>query len=235
MRILIIEDETDLAEAIAMNLRSQAFAVDIASDGVEGLFKSLEIDYDLIILDLNLPGLDGFEVCQSIRSKKPDMFILMLTARAETDDIIRGLNYGADDYLTKPFEMKELEARIRTLLRRDLRTREPVLQVRDIQLDPATRRVWYKEKLIRLSFKEYAILHYLMRKPDEVISQAEIIDHVWDEDVDLFTVSVRVHIHNLRKQFADSKHPYIETLIGQGYRLISEPESNDEKEYAKRA
>jgi len=154
---------------------------------------------------------------------------LILTARTETDDIVKGLDRGADDYLTKPFQMKELEARIRTLLRRDLRTREPVLKVRDIQLDPATRKVWYKNSLIRLSYKEFSILHYLMSRPDEVVSQAEIIDHVWDEAVDLFTISVRVHIHNLRKKFQDSEQPYIETLIGQGYRLINTFKSDDEE------
>ena len=228
MRILIIEDENDLAEAIAITLRDSLYAVDIANDGQTGLFKSIEIDYDLIILDLNLPGLDGLQVCQAIREKKPDVFILILTARAETNDVILGLDSGADDYLTKPFQMGELEARLRTLLRRDLRTREPILQVRDIRLDPATRKVWHKNKLIRLSFKEFALLHYLMSRPGEVVTQTEIIDHIWDEEVDLFAVSVRVHIHNLRKKFRDSENPYIETLIGQGYRLITTLE--DEKD-----
>lgn len=222
MRVLIIEDENDLAEAIAMSLRDSLYAVDIANDGTTGLFKSLEIDYDLIILDLNLPGMEGLEVCKTIRQRKPDVFILILTARADTDDVIRGLDRGADDYLTKPFQMRELEARIRTLMRRDLRTREPVLQVRDIRLDPAIRKVWHKDRLIKLSFKEFALLHYLMSRPGEVVSQTEIIDHIWDEEVDLFSVSVRVHIHNLRKKFIDTDKPYFETLIGQGYRLITD-------------
>lgn len=229
MRVLIIEDENDLAEAIAINLRDSRYAVDIANDGTIGLFKGLEIDYDLIILDLNLPGTDGLKVCQAIREKKPDVFLLILTARADTDDVILGLDSGADDYLTKPFQMRELDARVRTLLRRDLRTREPVLQVRDIRLDPATRKVWHKDKIVRLSYKEFALLRYLMRRPGEVVSQTEIIDHIWDENVDLFSVSVRVHIHNLRKKFSQSGTPYFETLIGQGYRLITETEEIDEK------
>lgn len=229
MRILIIEDEWDLAEAISIHLRDSAYAVDIATDGISGLFKSLEIDYDLIILDLNLPGKDGLDVCQSIRKEKPEVFILILSARSGTEEIVHGLDYGADDYLTKPFQMKELEARIRSLLRRDLRTREPILTLRDLRLDPAIRKVWYKDELVRLSYKEFSILHYFMTRPGEVISQTEIIDHVWDEDVDLFTVSVRVHIHNLRKKLGNSKEPYIETLFGQGYRLISELESDNEK------
>lgn len=220
MRILVIEDEPDLAELVSNSLRNACYAVDLAYDGQVGLFKAIEMDYDLVILDLNLPGKDGLDVCQTIRKEKPDVFILILTARAEIGDIILGLDSGADDYMTKPFQLSELQARVRTLLRRDLRTREPIMQVRDLRLDPAIRKVWLKDREIALAFREYALLRYLMSRPGEVVSQEDIINHVWDEDVDLFTVSVRVHIHNLRKKIVDLEKPYIETLIGQGYRLI---------------
>jgi DNA-binding response OmpR family regulator len=229
MRILIIEDEQDLADLLATALRDNCYAVDVAYDGVMGLYKSSEIEYDLIILDLNLPGMDGIKICQSIRHDKPDVFILILTARSETEDVVTGLDNGADDYMTKPFEMGELQARVRTLLRRDLRNREPIMTVRDLRLDPASRKVWFKEQPVRLNYREYSLLRYLMSRPGEVVSQEDIINHVWDEDVDLFSVSVRVHIHNLRKKIIDSNQPYIETLIGQGYRLIDEEQDDNEK------
>ena len=222
MRILIVEDEEDIANTIAIKLRQEGYAVDLALDGEHGLFTSLSIDYDLVVLDLNLPLVDGLELCQQLRATKPAILILILTARADMDDIVQGLDRGADDYLTKPFHMKELTARIRSLLRRDLRVREPIIKVRDLQLDPAARSVMKGTAPLKLSGKEYALLEYFMRHPGEVVSQTEIIDHIWDDDVDLFTVSVRVHIHTLRTKLGQSNSgkPYIETLIGQGYRLI---------------
>jgi DNA-binding response OmpR family regulator len=222
VRILIIEDEEDIANAIAIKLRQEGYAVDLSFDGEQGLYTSLSMDYDLVILDLNLPLVDGLELCQQLRAIKPAIFILILTARADMDDIVQGLDRGADDYLGKPFHMKELTARIRSLLRRDLRVREPIIKVRDLQLDPAARSVMKGIETLKLTVKEYALLEYLMRHPGEVISQTEIIDHIWDDDVDLFRVSVRVHIHTLRTKLgqSDSGRPYIETLIGQGYRLM---------------
>ena len=222
MRILIIEDEEDIANAIAIKLRQEGYAVDLSFDGEQGLYTSLSIDYDLVILDLNLPLVDGLELCQQLRAIKPAILILILTARADIDDIVQGLDKGADDYLAKPFHMKELTARIRSLLRRDLRVREPIIKVRDLQLDPAARSVMKGTEPLKLSVKEYALLEYLMRHPGEVISQTEIIDHIWDDDVDLFKVSVRAHIHTLRTKLGQSESgkPYIETLIGQGYRLM---------------
>ncbi len=224
MRILIVEDEMDLASALARGLRRQGYAVDIASTGAEGWEKGEIYDYDLVILDLNLPEMDGLEVCRRLRVRKPDLLILILTARGRLEDKVTGLDLGADDYLVKPFHFEELAARIRALLRRDLRVREPILQVRDLKLDPASRTAWQGKRRLELTAKEFSILEYLMRHPGEVISQETLIEHVWGEDVDLFTGSVRVHIHSLRRKLGDTaENPrYIETVVGQGYRLLME-------------
>ncbi len=222
MRILLVEDELDLANALARGLSQQGYVVDIAVDGEQGWAMGEINDYDLVILDLNLPGMDGLEVCRRLRASKPKLLILMLTARSRLEDKVTGLDLGADDYLVKPFHFEELAARIRALLRRDLRVREPILCVGDLKLDPASRTAWQGTRRLKLTRKEFGILHYLMRHPGEVISQEELIEHVWGEDVDLFTGSVRVHIHSLRRKLDDrAEHPrYIETVAGQGYRLL---------------
>jgi len=228
MRILIIEDERDLANALARGLRQEGYAVDIATNGMEGLELGEIYEYDLVVLDLNLPKLDGLEVCQRFRSNKPELLILILTARSRLEDRVIGLDQGADDYLVKPFHFEELAARIRALLRRDLRVREPILEVGDLKLDPASRIAWQKKQPLSLTKKEFAILEYLMRHAGEVVSQEELIEHVWNEDVNLFTASVRVHVHSLRRKLGDnpdSPH-YIETITGSGYRLIALEESH---------
>jgi DNA-binding response OmpR family regulator len=224
MRILIVEDELDLANALARGLRQQGYAVDIAENGEQGLYMGQVYLYDLVILDLNLPEMDGLEVCRSLRSSRSDLLIIIVTARSRIKDRVVGLDMGADDYLVKPFRFEELAARIRALLRRDLRVREPILIVGDLKLDPASHTAWQRKRRLELTFKEYAILEYLMRRPGEVVSQEEIIEHVWDEEVNLFTASVRVHIHSLRRKLGDTTdNPrYIETIIGQGYLLISQ-------------
>ncbi len=228
MRILIIEDERDLANALARGLRQEGYAVDIATNGMEGLELGEIYEYDLVVLDLNLPKLDGLEVCQRFRSNKPELLILILTARSRLEDRVMGLDQGADDYLVKPFHFEELAARIRALLRRDLRVREPILEVGDLRLDPAHRIAWQKKQPLSLTKKEFVILEYLMRHAGEVVSQEELIEHVWNEDVNLFTASVRVHVHSLRRKLGDnpdSPH-YIETITGSGYRLIALEESH---------
>lgn len=226
MRVLIVEDELDLANALARGLRQKGYAVDIAINGEEGWELGEINEYDLAILDLNLPKLDGLEVCRRLRASKPGLLILMLTARSRLEDKIVGLDLGADDYLVKPFHFEELTARIRALLRRDLRVREPILSIRDLRLDPAGRIAWQGKRRLELTNKEFAILEYLMRHPGEVVSQEDLIEHVWNEDVNLFSTSIRVHIHSLRRKLGESVDSprYIETITGIGYRVVAPEE-----------
>lgn len=231
MRILIIEDEVDMANALSRGLGTQGYAVDIASTGLEGLGLGFVHNYDLAILDLNLPEMDGLEVCQQLRSEKPNLPILILTARERLEDRVLGLDLGADDYLVKPFHFDELTARIRAILRRDLDGRRPTLEVGDLKLDPRSRTVWQGGKELSLTKKEFGILQHLMRRPGKVISQEELIEHVWNEQVNIFSQSIRVHIHSLRVKLGDSvENPqYLETMIGQGYRLIEKRTNRGQK------
>ena len=223
MRLLITEDETDLANALARGLSRQGYAVDVASDGEAGLALAEVSDYDLLILDLNLPGIDGLEICHRLRDSRPGLLILMLTARSQPLERVSGLDAGADDYLIKPFSFEELAARVRALLRRDLRVREPLLHLEDLKLDPAGRVAWQGKRRLDLTRKELGLLEYLMRHPNEVISQEELLEHIWDAQTNLFTNTVRVHINSLRRKLVDdiSRPRYIETVVGQGYRLIA--------------
>jgi len=222
MRLLLVEDEIDLLNALERGLRQEGYAVDVALTGTQAWELATVHDYDLLILDLNLPEIDGLEVCRRLRHDKPELLILMLTARAGPRDRVKGLDLGADDYLIKPFYFDELKARIRALLRRDLRTREPVVVCGNLKLDPAARKAWQRQRLLELTNKEFGILEYLMRRQGEVVTQEELLEHVWNEDVNLFSGSVRVHISNLRRKLNDdAQNPrYIETLVGEGYRLI---------------
>ncbi len=223
MRILVIEDEQDLASALARGLSRQGYAVDVAPTGMDGWELGEVNDYDLVILDLNLPEMDGLQICRRLRASKPGLLILILTARDRVTDKVTGLDLGADDYLVKPFHFDELMARIRALFRRDFRAREPILRAGDLSLDPASRTAWQGRRRLELTRKEFGILEYLMRHPGEVISQEELIEHVWGERVDPFSVSVRVHIHSLRRKLGEvaSSPRYIETVVGEGYRLIA--------------
>lgn len=222
MRLLILEDDEALARAIDKGMRRQGYAVDVAFDGEEGL-ELLQINqYDLLILDLNLPSMDGLEITRRIRSSQPGLLILMLTARTRLKDRVAGLDLGADDYLTKPFHLHELAARIRALLRRDMRVREVLLRCGDLKLDPASRTVWQDNRRLELTRKEFGILQYLMSRPGEVVSQETLLEHVWNNEVDSFTNVVPVHIGSLRRKVGDCTRDarYIETVIGQGYRLV---------------
>ena len=221
MRLLVIEDEPDLAEGLARGLRQQGYAVDVAYDGLQGWDLAITNEYDLLILDLNLPEMDGLEVCRRVRANRPALLILMLTARSGPDERVAGLDLGADDYLVKPFHFAELVARIRALLRRDMRARTPLLQYRDLKLDPLARVAWLGKRRLELTGKEFSILEYLMRHLGEVVSQEALLEHVWDMQANPLTNTVRVHINSLRRKFEDMAETpcYIETCIGHGYRL----------------
>ncbi len=223
MRMLIIEDEQDLASALARGLRKHQYAVDIAADGEQGYEMAQINDYDLLILDLNLPGMDGLEVCRRLRSEKPSLLILMLTARVRLNERVTGLDLGADDYLSKPFHLDELMARIRALLRRDVRTRSPLLRCGDLTLDPATIVACQGGRRLALTAKEFSILDYLVRHQGEVVSQQDLLEHVWDVSANTFTNAVRVHITSLRRKLGDdAEEPrYIETIVGKGYRMFA--------------
>ena len=222
MRLLVVEDEADLADAIASGLRRAGYAVDVSYDGDDALEKSAVNDYDLVLLDLNLPGTDGLEVCRSIRRTHADNGprVLMLTARDRTEDRVTGLDLGADDYLVKPFEFAELTARVRALLRRDAGKSGAALKVGDVELDDARHRAVRAGRDLDLSPKEFALLRYFMSRPEQVLSSEELLEHVWDEHADPFTNTVRVTVMTLRKKLAaQGEDQPIETVVGRGYRL----------------
>ena len=218
VRILVIEDEKDLADAIARGLSRQAYSVDIAYDGLNGLELTEINSYDLLILDLNLPGLDGLEICRRVRANDSRTGILMLTARAGQDDRVTGLDLGADDYLVKPFHFPELIARVRSILRRTGEVRKVILRVDGLVLDPNPMTVTIRDQRIPLTTKEFAILEYLMTNAGKVVSQEELLEHVWDENANLFTQTIKVHINNLRKKLKEAgREDYIRTVKGKGY------------------
>lgn len=221
MRLLIVEDELDIAHALLRGLQREGYAVDLAADGEQGWQLAEVNEYDLLILDLNLPVLDGLEVCRRLRAERPSLLILMLTARSQPDERVQGLDYGADDYMVKPFHFAELTARVRALLRRDMRMRSPLLQFADLKLDPTARVIWQQNRRLNLTGKEYGILEYLIRHQGEVISQETLLEHVWDMQANPLTNTVRVHINSLRRKLEDTAETprYIETIINQGYRL----------------
>ena len=222
MRLLVVEDEADLADAIASGLRRAGYAVDVSYDGDDALEKSAVNDYDLVLLDLNLPGTDGLEVCRSIRRTHADNGprVLMLTARDRIEDRVTGLDLGADDYLVKPFEFAELTARVRALLRRDAGRSGAALKVGDVELDDARHQAVRAGRDLDLSPKEFALLRYFMSRPEQVLSSEELLEHVWDEHADPFTNTVRVTVMTLRKKLAaQGEDQPIETVVGRGYRL----------------
>jgi DNA-binding response OmpR family regulator len=220
MRILITEDEKDLADALARGLRRQGYAADIAIDGEEALAMVEVNNYDLIILDLNLPKIDGVEVCRRIRAAGSPVGILMLTARSSLDDRVNGLDQGADDYLVKPFHFPELLARVRAMLRREGETRDPILRIGDLVLDPNAVKGYFRGSEIVFTTKEFAILEYLMRNAGRVISQEELLEHVWNEDANMFTQTVKVHIKNIRRKLNTAgAGDLISTIKGRGYLL----------------
>jgi DNA-binding response OmpR family regulator len=218
VRILVIEDEKYLADAIARGLARQAYSIDIAYDGLKALELTEINSYDLLILDLSLPGIDGFEICRRIRANDSRIGILILTARAGQDDRVAGLDLGADDYLVKPFHFPELIARVRAIFRRTGEVRKVILRVDDLVLDPNSITVYTGNRQIPLTAKEFAILEYLMTNAGKVVSQEELLEHVWNEDANLFTQTIKVHINNLRKKLKEAgREDWIRTVKGKGY------------------
>jgi DNA-binding response OmpR family regulator len=224
VRVLVVDDEVDLAEAVAKGLRREGYAVDVAFDGIEAVEKATMNSYDLICLDLTMPGIDGREVCRRLRSDtglEAQPRVLMLTARDSLEDRVGGLDDGADDYLVKPFAFPELAARVRSLLRRDLPAAASVYQVGDVVLDDVRHRARRGDRELELTAKEFALLRYFLAHADEVLSQEHLLEHVWDEHADPFTNTVRVTVGTLRRKLAgDGDPPFIETVIGRGYRVV---------------
>jgi DNA-binding response OmpR family regulator len=232
MRILVIDDEADLANAIATGLRREGYAVDVATDGRSALDRLLLTPYDLVTLDLNLPDIDGREICRLLRTDErfdAATRVLMLTGRDAVDDRVAGLDDGADDYLVKPFALRELSARVRTLLRRETSGHDAVLAVGDLRMDTARQTVSWRDRPVELTTKELAVLRYFMSHPGEVLSQERLLDHVWDEMVDPFTNTARVTVGTLRRKLtAVAGAQLIETVIGAGYRLVEPASSGTE-------
>lgn len=224
MRVLVAEDETKMASLLRRGLESDGYAVDVAHDGEDALWLGTEWDYDVIVLDVGLPRLDGFEVCRRLRERERWPPILMLTVKDAVDDRVEGLDGGADDYLTKPFEFDELLARIRALTRRTPTVRPVVLEWDDLSLNPATKIVARGDVVLDLSPKEFALLQLLMSKGEVLVSRSEILDHVWDFAYDGTSNVVDVYVRYLRNKIdRPFSRDTIETVRGQGYRLVHDP------------
>ena len=227
MRILIVEDDTDLSQFIRKGLQEEGHAIDQAANGEDGLFLASTYSYDLLILDVMLPKLDGLELCRQLRAKGNTTPILILTARASIQDKVTGFDIGADDYLTKPFAFAELLVRIRALLRRGGPQTLSRLKAADLELDPASHRVWRAGEEISLTNKEYALLEYLLRNKNRVLTRTAIIDHVWDINYDPMTNIVDAHIRALRAKIdRDFSPPLISTVRGAGYMLETPEEAS---------
>ena len=223
MRILVVEDEPSAAKMLAKGLREQSYAVDIAQDGAEASFKASVNQYDLILLDVGLPQKDGFRFCQELRAEGSEVPILMLTARDAYTDRVHGLDLGADDYLTKPYDYGELLARVRALLRRGPRPQQENIQVADLKIEVRKRHVSRASRAIELTAKEYALLEYFARRAGEVVTREEISEHVWDERYDPFSNIIEVYIRRLRQKVdANHKLKLLRTRRGEGYVLSAE-------------
>ncbi len=226
MRVLIVEDEVKMAGLIRRGLREEGLAADVAIKGEDALWMAEATGYDAIVLDVMLPGIDGFQTCRRLREAGIWAPVLMLTARDAVEDRVAGLDGGADDYLTKPFSFTELFARLRALVRRGPAERPPILEVDDLRLNPATHRVWRGEAEISLSQKEFALLETFMRRPGEVLSRYQLLEHAWDYEYENRSNVIAVYVGYLREKVdrpfgSDS----IETVRGAGYRLREAPSS----------
>ena len=220
MKILIIEDERLIAEGIKKGLENNRYTVDIAGTGREGYGLLTEFEYDLVILDLMLPDISGEDLCRMLRKEKNNVFIIMLTAKRDMENIIDGLNIGADDYITKPFEFSELLARIRALLRRNSEEKINILSDSGITIYLEEGKVISGDNEVKLTKKEFMILEYLIRNRNQLISRNQILEHSWDRNVDIFSNIVDTHIKNLRKKLGRNGTA-IESVYGEGYRFNS--------------
>ncbi len=222
MRILLIEDERKIANALKRGLEQESYAVDVAYDGQEGYGRAMVGKFDILILDRMLPGIaDGLDICRAMRKANMHQPVLLLTARDATRDRVEGLDNGADDYLVKPFSFEELLARIRALLRRPEQTADTTLRVGDLELHPDTFHVQRAGQRIELSRKEFALLEYLMRNENRILSKEQIITHVWDFDADILPNTVEAFIASLRQKIDKpyKDHPLLHTVRGFGYRI----------------
>ena len=220
MRILVVEDERKVARFIERGLKEERFAVDVATDGEEGLFRAQSNGYDLIVLDVLMPKKDGFQVLRELRAAKCRARILMLTARDSVEDRVQGLEGGADDYLIKPFAFAEFLARVRALLRRGTEDDPVSLRALDLMMDLKTRKVSRAGKPVTLSAKEFGVLEYLLRHPDEVVTRTQLAEHVWDENFDSFSNVIDVTVYHLREKVDRGFQPaLIHTVRGVGYVL----------------
>ena len=223
MRVLIVEDEPKMAQLIRRALREDGIAADVADRGEAAVWMASATDYDAIVLDVMLPGIDGFEVCRRLRADGVWAPVLMLTARDAVEDRVAGLDAGADDYLTKPFSIAELDARLRALARRGPVERPVVLAVGDLRLDPASRRVWRGATDIALSTKEFSLLETFMRRPGQVLDRFQLLEHAWDHEYENRSNVIDVYVRYLRRKI---DRPFgvvsLETVRGAGYRLRSD-------------
>lgn len=222
MRILVVEDNQKLAKYTKQMLEEAGYSVDCSYDGIAGQRMAESFSYDLVLLDIMLPGKDGVAVCTELRDGGSTVPILMLTAKGEVDDRVLGLDSGADDYLVKPFEMKELLARARALLRRPQEKFATSLEVQDLVLDSGTHVVTKSGEGISLTLKEYAILEYLMRNVDSVVTREQLLEHCWDFAYSAFSNITDVYIKQLRRKLKDTDEKYIQTIRGVGYKLKSD-------------
>lgn len=221
MRILVIEDEHKIANSIKKGLEIEGYAVDVAYDGTSGFDLASSEDYDVITLDLLLPGMNGVEICKKLRAEGIHTPILMLTAKGQIEDKVEGLNSGADDYLPKPFAFEELLARIKALSRRPKNSQPQKLQVGDLTLDSTTYEVKRGNKDINLSKKEFSLLEYLMRHPGQILTKEQLINHVWNYDADVLPNTVEVYVGYLRKKIDKQKAKLLHTIRGFGYKIDS--------------
>jgi two-component system copper resistance phosphate regulon response regulator CusR len=225
---MLVEDEPSAAQMLAKGLREQSYAVDVARDGEAAVYQAGINDYDLVILDVMLPLKDGLEVCRELRAEGLTFPILMLTARDAPPDRVAGLDMGADDYLTKPFDFHELLARLRALLRRGPALRPETVEIADLSIDMRARRVTRGGHQIELTAKEYALLEYMARRAGEVVTRAEIAEHVWEENFDPFSNLIEVYMQRLRRKIDEGHAPKLLRMRrGEGYVLASAKEDSD--------